>query len=65
MATPKPPSRLKPWALRLAIGAACGAIGLEILKVSFGHPARWEGMLAALVILVIAFSQLQRSRPPS
>jgi len=65
MTTPKPPSRLQLWALRLAILAACGAIALEILKVSFGHPARWEGMLAALIILVIAFSQLQRSRPPS
>jgi hypothetical protein len=62
MTTPKPPSRLQLWALRVAIGAACGAIALEILKVSFGHPARWEGMLAALVILVIAFSQLPRTR---
>jgi len=65
MAAVKPPSRLQRWALRLAIGCACGAIALEILKVSFGHPARWEGMLAALIVLVLAFSQLPRRQPPS
>lgn len=67
MTAPKPPSRFQRWALRLGIAAACGAMALEILKVSFGHPARWEGMLAALVILVVAFSQRPRTRrqPPA
>ena len=58
----KPRSRLSRWALWIAIGAALLGIGVEGVRASLGHPLRTEAVCAALIVLVIALTQVARQR---
>ena len=59
----KPRSRASRWALLIASGAALLGLLVEGIRASQGHPLRTEAVAAALIILVIALTQLARGRP--